>query len=47
MVIKRTVPNDIIKAFVTTGEINKAQRDQLLERAERNQVVSLYIRPLK
>lgn len=47
IVIKKSVPNDILKAFVKAGEISEPDRDKLLEQAKRSPVVSLYVRPLK
>lgn len=47
IVVKRYVSNDILKAFVTAGEIDEAQREQLLDRAKKQAVTSLYVRPLQ
>lgn len=47
IVTRRSVSNDIIKAFVLAGEISEAQREQLLSKAQRLPRVSLYVRPLK
>lgn len=47
IVVKRSVSNDIVKAFVQAGEISEAQRAQLLARAQKSPRVSLYVRPLK
>ncbi len=45
-VTRRSVSNDIVKAFVAAGEIDKAQRERLLERANRKPVTNLHVRPL-
>lgn len=45
--IKESVSNSLIKAFVEVGEINEAQRDRLLDEAEKTPIISLYVRPLK
>lgn len=47
IVTKRSVSNDIVKAFVLAGEISEAQREKLLSRAQRLPRVSLHVRPLK
>lgn len=47
IVTKRSVSNDIIKAFVLAGEISEDQRQRLLNGAQKSPRVSLYVRPLK
>jgi hypothetical protein len=47
IVTRKSVSNEIIKAFVQAGEISEAQREQLLARSEKKPKVSLYVRPLK
>lgn len=47
IVVKKSVSNEIVKAFVKAGEINEAQREALLAGAERTPVVNLHVRPLK
>lgn len=47
IVIKRTVSNDILKAFYAAGEISEANQQLLMKRADRKPVINLYVRPLK
>lgn len=47
IVTKQSVPNELVKAFVTAGEISEQERDRLLAEAERTPVVSLHVRPLQ
>lgn len=47
IVVKKSVSNDIVKAFVKAGEISEAQRAALLAGSEKTPVVNLYVRPLK
>jgi hypothetical protein len=44
--IKKSVPNNLIKAFFEVGDICEGQRDDLLAKAEKTSVTSLYVRPL-
>ena len=47
IVVKKSVNNDIIKAFVQAGKISEAQREKLLAGAQKTSVVNLHVRPLK
>jgi hypothetical protein len=47
IVTKRTVSNDILKAFVAAGKISPEQREKLLAGAEKTPTIALHIRPLK
>lgn len=47
IVKKESVPNDVLKGFVKAGLISKPDRERLLFEAEKTQVVSLHVRPLK
>lgn len=47
IVIKKSVSNEIVKAFVKAGEISEEQREKLLAGAEKTPVTNLYVRPLK
>lgn len=47
IVIKRSVSNEIVKAFVKAGEISEEQREKLLTGAKKTPVTNLYVRPLK
>lgn len=45
-VIKKSVPNSVIKAFVEAGEISEEERRRLLEQADKSPIINLYVRPL-
>ena len=47
IVVKKSVSNDIVKAFVQAGKISEAQREKLLAGAQKTSVVNLHVRPLK
>ncbi|MCK6629361.1 MAG: hypothetical protein L6R45_29815 [Anaerolineae bacterium] len=47
IVKKESVPNDVLKGFVKAGLISEPDRERLLFEAEKTQVVSLHVRPLK
>ncbi|MCB0190621.1 MAG: hypothetical protein KDJ65_01610 [Anaerolineae bacterium] len=47
VVTKESVSNKIIEAFLAAGEIDPETHQALQERAERKEVVNLYVRPLK
>lgn len=46
-VIKKSVPNSVIKAFVEAGEISEEERRRLLEQADKSPIINLYVRPLQ
>lgn len=46
-VVKRSVSNELLKAFVKAEEIKAEQYEALMEKAEKTPVTSLYVRPLK
>jgi Holliday junction resolvasome RuvABC endonuclease subunit len=45
--ITETVSNPLLKALAEMGDISEEQMDDLRIRAEKTQVVSLHVRPLK
>ncbi|MCB0207724.1 MAG: hypothetical protein KDJ52_00250 [Anaerolineae bacterium] len=47
IVTKRTVSNELLKAFYKAGEIEEGDRERLLEQADRTPITQLYVRPLK
>lgn len=47
IVTKESVSNEIIAAFVKAGEIGPELHQELQERAERKDVINLYVRPLQ
>jgi hypothetical protein len=47
IVKKESVPNDVLKGFVKAGLISEPERERLLAEAEKTQVVSLHVRPLR
>lgn len=45
--IKEYVPNKLIEAFAEVGDISAEKHSELMAKAEKTPVVSLYVRPLK
>lgn len=46
-VIKKSVPNGILGAFFSTGQISEAKWQELNAQAAKTPVINLHIRPLK
>jgi hypothetical protein len=45
-VVKKSVSNKLVDAFKEAGEISEEEYEHLMEFAEREEVTSLYVRPL-
>lgn len=47
IVTKESVSNEIIDAFVKAGDISEELHQELQDRADRKEVINLYVRPLQ